>query len=107
MFIENIPADSLNVGSVSNPTPPPPQARFGVRAANIHSNDGVEITEIIPGGAGASANLYLGDIIIEINGKPIRNEDDYVDAVKNSPKTMTIKVRTVSGNTLTGEVQLQ
>jgi hypothetical protein len=86
---------------------PAPRVIFGVRAANIHSNDGVEITEIISGSAGEAANLYRGDVIIEINGKPIRNEDDYVDAVKNSPKTMTIKVRSVSGQILTGVAHLR
>ena len=73
--------------------------RFGVRAVN-HPG-GVRITEVLPGGPGCRAGFEVGDIIIEINGTPIRNEQDYSKAVDDSPKKMNAKVINVNdGRTL-------
>ena len=69
----------------------PTGPRFGVRAVN-HSGGGVRITEIVPAGPGARAGFAIGDVILEINGTPIRNEQDYAKAVDGSPKTMSVKV---------------
>jgi len=74
--------------------------RFGVRAITHHG--GVRVTQIVPNGPGAKAGFEIGDLIVEINGTPIRNEQDYSKAVDDSPKTMTVKVVNVNdGKTLT------
>ena len=74
--------------------------RFGVRAVN-HPGGGVRITEVLPGGPGCRAGFEVGDIILEINGTPIRNELDYSKAIDDSPKKINAKVINVNdGRTL-------
>ena len=73
--------------------------RFGIRAVNHHG--GVRVTQVVPNGPGAKAGFEVGDLIVEINGVPIRNEQDYSKAVDDSPKTMNAKVVNVNdGKTL-------
>jgi hypothetical protein len=80
--------------------------RFGVRAIN-HFGGGVRITYVLPDGAGAKAGFEVGDIILEINGTPIQNEQDYSKAVDDSPKKMTAKIINVhDGRTLTETFEL-
>lgn len=69
--------------------------RFGVRAVNNGGN-GVRITEVVKDGPGATAGFEVGDVILEINGTPIRNEKDYSDAIDNSPRRMKAKVLNVN-----------
>jgi len=74
--------------------------RFGVRAVN-HPGGGVRVTEVLLGGPGHRAGFEVGDIILEINGKPIRNEQDYSIAIDDSPKKINAKVINVNdGRTL-------
>ena len=74
--------------------------RFGVRAASVHGG-GVRITQIVPNGPGAKAGFEVGDIILEINGKPIQNEEDYSNAIDDSPKMVNAKIVNVKdGRTL-------
>ena len=88
---------------VSDPNPGEP--RFGVRAVNHHG--GVRVTEVLPNGPGHRAGFEIGDLIIEINGQPIKNEDDYSRAVDDSPKTMNVKVVNVNdGRTLPVTIEL-
>ncbi|MDR1385630.1 MAG: PDZ domain-containing protein [Planctomycetaceae bacterium] len=68
--------------------------RFGIRAVN-HSS-GVQVMQIIPNSPGQRAGFEIGDVIVEINGTPIRNEQDYANAVDNSPKKITVKVVNVN-----------
>lgn len=68
--------------------------RFGIRAVN-NPGGGVRITEVAPNAPGHRAGFEVGDVILEINGTPIQNEQDYSKAVDASPKTMTAKVRNV------------
>ena len=65
--------------------------RFGVRAVALHGG-GVRITQILPDGPGARAGFEVGDIIFEINGNAILNEDDYSKAIDDSPKQVKAKV---------------
>lgn len=43
--------------------------------------------------SGARVNIEEGDILLEVNGRPVRTEREYSDAVDNSPRTLTLKVR--------------
>ncbi|MDR0327429.1 MAG: PDZ domain-containing protein, partial [Planctomycetaceae bacterium] len=65
--------------------------RFGVRAVS-HPGGGVRITEIVPNAPGGRAGFEIGDVILDINGTPIRNEQDYSKAIDDSPQTITVKV---------------
>jgi hypothetical protein len=73
--------------------------RFGVRAMTLHGG-GVRITQILPGGPGAQAGFEIGDIITEINGKTIQNEEDYSKAIDDSPKQANAKVINVKDRRL-------
>lgn len=80
--------------------------RFGVRAVN-HPDGGVRVTYVLPDGAGAKAGFEIGDIILEINGTLIRNEQDYSKAIDDSPKKMDVKFINVrDGRTLTRPFEL-
>lgn len=91
-------------GSLPDETERPSAAqrgpRFGVRAVNHHGG-GVRVTELVPNGPGVKAGFEIGDVIVEINGTPIRNEQDYSKAVDDSPRKMNVKVVNVNdGRTL-------
>ena len=74
--------------------------RFGVRAVTLHGG-GVRITQVLPDGPGDRAGFEVGDVILEINGKPIHNEQDYSKAIDDSPKKISAKVINVKdGQTL-------
>ncbi len=82
--------------------------RFGVRA--INDPRGVRVTEVVPnspatrcsivGQPNALGSLEVGDIIVEINGQTIRNEQDYANAVDNSPRSMRFTIVNSKNNAL-------
>ena len=94
-------ADDYRPSSVTGNKP-----RFGVRAEEMSDRAGVRVTEVIYDSPGESSGLRLGDIIIEINGNPVRNEQDYIREVTNSPLEMKFAVETAEGKTLDGKVTL-
>ncbi len=51
------------------------------RSFNMREDDGVVVTDVASGGKGAEAGLRAGDVIKEINHKPIRSVNDYTEAV--------------------------
>jgi serine protease Do len=51
------------------------------RGLDLKPGQGVIITDIAPGGAAATAGLRQGDIILEIDRKPIRGVSDYEKAI--------------------------
>ena len=69
--------------------------RFGVRAVD-NGGTGVRITELFPNSPGFNAGFEVGDIILEINGRPINSEKIYSDAVDESPKRMNVKLINVN-----------
>ncbi|MDR1141758.1 MAG: PDZ domain-containing protein [Planctomycetaceae bacterium] len=74
--------------------------RFGIRAVN-HLGNGVRVMQVIPNSPGQHAGFEVGDVIIEINGTAIHNEQDYAKAVDDSPKKMTVKaINTNDGQTI-------
>ncbi len=90
----SLPGETEQASSAGNRGP-----RFGIRAVTHHG--GVRVTEVLPNGPGAKAGFEIGDLIVEINGMPIRSEQDYSKAVDDSPKTMKAKVVNVhDGRTL-------
>ncbi len=42
--------------------------------------------------------IQLGDVIVEIDGQPVRNEDDYADILERHSAGDTVKVKTVRDN---------
>jgi WD40 repeat protein len=71
---------------------PAEQIRFGVQAAE-NNGDGMLVERVFPGYAGEKAGLKRGDVILAINGKAIKTEQEYSDAVDASGKTMLLMLR--------------
>jgi predicted metalloprotease with PDZ domain len=86
------------------------RSRFGVLAVSNGDGQGVRITEVWDGYPGQSARLLAtgesmrlepGDVIVAINGQPLNSLQDYVNAVKGSPREMRFTVRDArTGNLL-------
>ena len=95
----------------STPLPPPPPAprqgpRFGVRAI-AEKSGGLRVTELISDSPGEKAGFDIGDVLMEINGKPINTEQEYSDAVDESPKQMQLKMKNVrNGQIITPTIEL-
>ncbi|XP_026882979.2 LOW QUALITY PROTEIN: serine protease HTRA1 [Electrophorus electricus] len=53
---------------------------------------GVYVYEVIPGTAASSAGLRANDVIVSIDGQPVRSADDISHAVQSS-KTLSVTVR--------------
>jgi S1-C subfamily serine protease len=45
-------------------------------------------------------HIQLGDVIVEIDGQVVRNEDDYADVLERHRAGDTVKVKTVRDNQL-------
>jgi hypothetical protein len=93
---------TLRSGSGTGPSPGARRSRFGVLAVNNDDGQGVRITEVwdgYPGQAakevatGESMRLEPGDVIVAINDQPLNSLQDYVNAVKGSPREMRFTVR--------------
>jgi serine protease Do len=52
------------------------------RHLNLKDRRGVIVTDIQPGSPAESADLRAGDIIVEINKKPVRNVADFKELMK-------------------------
>ncbi len=53
---------------------------------------GVVVTQVTPGGPANIAGIGRGDVILEVDRKPVKNEDDFFKVVK-SKKTYLLRVR--------------
>ena len=51
---------------------------------NVPGKDGILVAEVVPGGGAAKAGVRSGDVIVELNGKPV----DDIPAFKNSIANM-------------------
>ena len=95
-----LPDESVPEGSA---TADPRGSRFGVPAV-AHGTDGVRITavwdnypgtQVIEVATGRKLVLEPGDIILEVNGRPLRSLQDYIDSVRSSPRIMEFVIRNV------------
>jgi hypothetical protein len=90
----NYPGKPLETAALATAESKPeekPQYRFGVKA-EAAINGGLKMVEIIADSPAQKSGLEAGDVITEINGKPINTEQEYSDAVDQSPKEMKIKL---------------
>jgi serine protease Do len=56
---------------------------------------GAEIRSVEAGGPAASAGMRLGDIVVEVNGKAVRDNDDLVALVAGTKPGTTIPIKVV------------
>jgi hypothetical protein len=91
-FAFELPGPTLPSGPQAALTPP---WRFGARVLNTPAGDGVRVTEVLANSPAKKKGFEVGDVIVGIDGKPIRNEDDYKVAIDNSTGMITVDVRDV------------
>jgi S1-C subfamily serine protease len=81
--------------------------RFVARELGYDSQDGVYIARIKRRSPGDKAGLKLGDIITEINGKPVKNTTDVENIVYSTyPKVGDVLDITVFRNGRTRNIKL-
>ena len=68
------------------------------RSLGLEKAEGVVITAVDPEGPGGAAGLRRGDVILEIDRKPIRNVADYEKAVSAKDKNLLFLVRRGEAN---------
>jgi serine protease Do len=78
------------IGVAVRPIPADAIDEFGLKDRN-----GALVATVSPGGAADKGGLEPGDVIIAYNGKPIRNQDDLVQAVVATKPGTTVPVRIV------------
>jgi serine protease Do len=55
------------------------------KVLGLKDKTGVVVVDVSPGGPAAHAGIQPGDIIMEVNHKPVKNLADYDDAMKERP----------------------
>ena len=51
------------------------------------------ITEVVPLSPAFNAGLEVGDLLLEVNGKPVRTEKEYSDAIDSSPRNIRLLIK--------------
>lgn len=89
----------------THPDPPAePGNRLIFGAVVVEVPEGVRVRTIYANSAAHLAGVDVGDIIVSINGTPIRTLAEYQSAVRTSPDEMTFSVRNVRTGALLGMV---
>jgi S1-C subfamily serine protease len=78
------------------------RARLGIvmrdvsaeRAAGrkIPAEEGVVVTEVMPDSAAVAAGLQRGDVILQVDGRPVTKSDDVIVGVKNAKIDLTLQL---------------
>ena len=79
----------------------------------LKSRQGALVSSVVPGGPSAKAGLEPGDVIIQFNGKPVKDRDALVSMVVATPPNTTVPVKVVRDkeektlNVRVGELDLE
>jgi serine protease Do len=69
---------------------------------------GATIMSITPGGPAAAANMHVGDIVTEFNGKPIKDSNTLVDLVVHTAPGTTVPMKIVrNGKPMTLNIKIE
>jgi serine protease Do len=88
-----------------------PQSALG--ELGLKSRQGALVSSVVPGGPSAKAGLEPGDVIIQFNGKPVKDRDALVSMVVATPPNTTVPVKVVRDkeektlNVRVGELDLE
>ncbi len=63
----------------------------------VETNDGVRVISVIPGTPAAKMGLSNGDIILDCNDEPVKNEPELYAALQKSSAYCRLRVKTFSG----------
>jgi hypothetical protein len=77
-------------GAISNPRPV-----LGVQLAPAPNDEGILVNGVTEGSAAAEAGMAEGDVIVEINGKPVTAFQEIVEAIRGSKigAKVTLKIK--------------
>jgi S1-C subfamily serine protease len=106
--VEAVPQERI---TQTPPTPSATPGRLGVQVTPASpdtstpggsSNAGVQVTAVEPASSAAEAGVRTGDVILRINGKPLRDPQDLTAAVLATPpgQSVALVVRRSDGNVL-------
>jgi serine protease Do len=79
----------------------------------LKNRQGALVSSVVPGGPSEKAGLEPGDVIIQFNGKPVKDRDSLVSMVVATPPNTTVPVRVVRDkdektiNVRVGELNLE
>jgi len=63
------------------------------RYLKLDTKDGVVVVEIAPNSPAADAGLEVGDVIVAVNGEPVKSEDDAVSLISDSKVGDTLRLK--------------
>src|SRR5215475_9476320 len=107
-IVKDIAGQLVANGKVTNSH----RAALGIRATTVAGPNGqpagAGIVDVTPGGPGDKAGLEAGDVIVALNGTPVRDTDDLSAILANlSPgQKTTVKVQRADGSTANVSVTL-
>jgi serine protease Do len=84
-----------------------------VDALGLKNRQGALVSSVVPGGPSAKAGIEPGDVIVQFNGKPVKDRDALVSMVVATPPDSTVPVRVVRDkeektiNVTVGELDLE
>ena len=78
-------------GGDDTPTPPA-RPRFGAVAVAYQGGPGLFVTHLVPDTPAARLQLDYGDILLQINGRSLSDQEDYAAAVRESGRTMDLLI---------------
>src|SRR6185295_7111891 len=61
----------------------------------LKNRQGALVSSVAPGGPSAKAGIEPGDVIIQFNGKPVKDRDSLVSMVVATPPNTTVPVRVI------------
>ena len=70
-----------------------PVEREAVDEFGLKNREGAVVSSITEGGPGAKAGLEPGDVILQFNGKPVKNSEDLVQMVVNTKPGSSVPLR--------------
>jgi serine protease Do len=66
-----------------------------IETLGLKSREGALVASVVPGGPSARAGIEPGDVIVQFNGKPVKDRDALVTMVIATPPNTTVPVRVI------------
>lgn len=68
-----------------------------IKTMNLSSNSGLLVNSLAPGGPAEAAGVLIGDVLIELDGKPCRDMDDVHTALGSGSIGQQLKITLIRG----------
>jgi len=108
------PDDTLQIANKSSPPPEDVSRDFGLTVKpltkdladqfGVEKTEGVIVTEVAAGGPAAAKRLQPGDIITEVNQKPVNTVKQFRDAIKAADAKKGVVINFTSHGTSKFEI---